>query len=53
VLSLFDAVDDVLVEPFLPDGAVIALDVGILLRLTGLDVCQGDAVRFSSIPVPD
>ena len=31
-LGLVDAFDDVLIEPFMPDGAVIALDIGILLR---------------------
>jgi hypothetical protein len=49
VLGLLDAVDDVLVQPLVPDCAVIALDIGILLRLTRLDVRQGDAVRFSPI----
>ena len=38
-----DGFDDVLVEPFMPDGAVVALDVGVLLRLAGLDVLDGDA----------
>lgn len=28
------------------DGAVVALDIGILLRLSGLDVAQGDSLRF-------
>jgi hypothetical protein len=28
------------------DGAVVALDVGILLRLSGLDVAQGNSLRF-------
>ena len=27
----------------MPDGAVVALDVGVLLRLAGLDVLDGDA----------
>ena len=49
MLGLLDAVDDVLVKPFVPDRAVVALDVGVLLRLTRLDVCQGDAVLFSPI----
>lgn len=31
---LLDASDDVLVQPFVADGAVVALDAGILLRLT-------------------
>ena len=49
MLCLLDAVDDVLVEPFVQDGAVILLDVGMLLRLTRLDVGQGDAMLFSSL----
>jgi hypothetical protein len=47
ILGLLDAFDDVLVEPFMPDGAVVALDVGVLLRLSGLDVLDGDAPFFS------
>jgi hypothetical protein len=39
-MCILDAFDDVLVEPFMPDGAAVALDVGVLLRLAGLD---GDA----------
>jgi hypothetical protein len=38
VLGLLNAVDDVIIPPFMPDGAVVALDVGVLLGLTGLDV---------------
>lgn len=47
--------DDVLVEPFMPDDAVIALDIGVLLELSGLDVLDGDAPFFlaqiSSLPL--
>ena len=49
MLGLLYALDDVLVQPFVPDRAIVALDVGVLLRLTRLDVCQGDAVLFSPI----
>ena len=28
ILGLFDGFDDVLVQPFVPDGAVVTLDVG-------------------------
>ena len=49
MLGLFDAVDDVLVQPFVPDRADVALDVSVLLRLAWLDVRQGDAVLFSPI----
>ena len=34
VLGLLDSIDDVLVQPFVPDGAVVSLDVCVLLRLT-------------------
>ena len=43
VLCLLDGFDDVLVEPFMPDGAVVALDIGVLLWLAGLDVLERDA----------
>jgi hypothetical protein len=49
VLGLPAAVDDVLVQPFVPDRAIVAIDVGVLLRLTRLDVRQGDAVLFRPI----
>lgn len=49
MLGLLDAVDVVLVQPFVLDGAVVALDVGVLLGLTGLDVGQGDAIFVSPI----
>ena len=38
MLGLLDTVDDILVKPFMPDRAVVALDVGVLLRLARLDV---------------
>ena len=38
VLGLLDAFDDVLVGPFMPDGAVVALDSCVLLWLTRLDM---------------
>ena len=47
ILSLLDAFDDVLVEPFMPDCAVVALDTGVLLRLAWLDVLDGDAQFLS------
>ena len=31
----------------MPDGAVVALDVGVLLGLAGLDVLEGDAAFHS------
>ncbi len=47
MLGLLDAFDDVLVEPLLPDSAVITLDLGVLLRLAGLDMLDGDAQFLS------
>ena len=47
ILCLLDGFDDVLVEPFVPDRAIVALDVGVLLRLTGLDVLDRDAQFLS------
>jgi hypothetical protein len=41
--GLLDGLDDVLVEPFVLDGAVVALDVGVRLGLAGLDVLDRDA----------
>ena len=41
MLGLLDAFDDVLVEPLLPDSAVVTLDIGVLLRLAGLDMLDG------------
>lgn len=42
ILSLLDAFNDVLVQPFMSNGAVVAFDIGVLLRLTGLDVLYGN-----------
>ncbi len=36
-------------KPLMPDGAVVALDVGVLLRLARLDVRQGDAIFLSPL----
>jgi len=49
MLGLLDAVDDVLVQPFVPDGAVVALNVSVLLRLTRLDMGQDDALFLSPL----
>ena len=38
VFGLLDALDDVLVQTCVPDRTIITLDVGVLLRLTRLDV---------------
>jgi hypothetical protein len=42
-----DCFDDVLVEPFIPNSSVIALDIGILLRLARLDILERDVALFS------
>lgn len=47
VLYLLYVFDDVLVEPFVPDCAVVSLDVGVLLRFSGLDVLDGDTLLLS------
>jgi hypothetical protein len=35
---------DVLVEPFMRDGVVVAFDVGVLLWLSELDVLDGNSL---------
>ena len=40
VLCLLDGFEDVLPQPFATNGAVLALDIGILLGLTGLDIFE-------------
>jgi hypothetical protein len=42
LLRLLNAFDDVLVEPLMPYSAVITLDIGVLLRLSGLDMVKGN-----------
>lgn len=49
MLGVLDAFDDVLVEPLLPDSAVVTLDIDVLLRLSGLDMLDG----YSHFLVPD
>ena len=41
MLGILDAFDDVFVQPLLPDSAVLTLDIGVLLRLYGLDMLNG------------
>jgi hypothetical protein len=38
------ALTDVLVQPFMPNRAVVALDIGVLLGLAGLDVEDGNSL---------
>lgn len=39
-----EVLPEVLRQPLITDGAVESLDVGVLLRLAGLDVVQPDRV---------
>ena len=48
-----DAFDDVLIELLMPDRAVAALDLGVLLGLTGLDMLDGNPMTRSPFhPLP-
>ena len=47
VLRLLDVFNDVLAQPFVPDCAVVALNVNVLLRLSGLDVLDANALLLS------
>ena len=49
VLGLLDCFDDVSVKPFMPDRRVVALDMGVLLGLAGLDVLD----RYAPFLGPD
>jgi len=42
VLCLLDAFDDMLVQPFMADRSVVALEIRVLLRLARLDVLDAD-----------
>ena len=44
ILCLLDAFDDALIQPFVPDRAVVALDAGILLGLPRLDMLDRNAL---------
>ena len=50
ILGLFYAFDDVLIQPFMPDGSVVTLNVSILLWLAGLDMIDLNVARLSPIP---
>lgn len=47
VLCLLDGLDDVLVEPLMPNRPIVALDAGVLLRLAGLDVLDRNPMFLS------
>jgi hypothetical protein len=46
ILCLPDGFDNILMEPFVPDRTVVALDISVLLGLTRLDVADADPVLF-------
>jgi hypothetical protein len=46
ILCLLDAFNDMLVEPFMADRSVVALNVSVLLRLARLDVPDADLALF-------
>ena len=43
VFHLLDRSKQILSEPLVPDGSIVALDVRILLGLAGLDVLDGNS----------
>jgi hypothetical protein len=49
LLRLLDGFKQIEPQPFMPDRAVVALDIGILLGLAGLDIGQGYAPLFCPI----
>jgi hypothetical protein len=49
MLCLLDAFDNVLIQPFMPNRSVVALNVSILLRLSRLDMLDCDVALFSPL----
>ena len=47
VLRLLNSFEDVLVQPFTANGAIVTLDIGVLLRLARLDVLKSNTVFLS------
>jgi hypothetical protein len=45
-LHLLNRCKHVLIQPLMPDRPIVTLDVCVLLRLTRLDVLDGDATTF-------
>ena len=44
IARLLNGREDVLPEPFLADGPVVAFDISVLLRFAGLDVGERDVL---------
>ena len=42
---LVEGVEEIRVEDFFPNAAIEPLDEGVLIRVPGLDVADGDALR--------
>ena len=49
ILGLLHAFDDVLIQPFVPDRSIVALDAGVLPGLIGLDMLDGNPMFFSPL----
>jgi hypothetical protein len=47
VLGLLDVFNDVLIKPFVTERAVVTFNIGVLLRLSGLDVLDDNSWFFS------
>lgn len=43
MLGLLDCFEQILIQPFMPDGAIVALNIGVLLWLARLDMVQRNA----------
>ena len=50
LLCLLNVFNDVLVKPFMPHLAVVSFDVGILLRLAGLNMLNAYLTFFCPRP---
>ena len=49
VLDFIDAGEQVLIQPVIPHGAVVAFDIGMLLGLAGLEVGDRDALGLGPV----
>lgn len=48
VLCLLDSFNDTLVQPFMPNRSVVALDISVLLGFAGLDMSDADLAFFGA-----